>query len=208
MVNSRNVLCYAPRGQGRPENFSIETVKHPDGVMVFGALRLDGKKLPLKFYFSRWVNGERVSGTLDGEGYYKLLRYHCFPAIKAIGNGSFAGQYWQQDGASVHRTQRSLNYIHSTFGTRTLALGAERWGGGSWSPNSPDLAPLDFCIWGVMKQYVFSHPMPSTREELVDKIKHTWDVHITEDLIKKAAQGFIKRCQKVVAANRGHQINE
>ena len=34
LVNSRNVLCYAPRGQGRPENFSIETVKHPDGVMV------------------------------------------------------------------------------------------------------------------------------------------------------------------------------
>ena len=34
LVNSKNVLCYSPRGQGRPENFSIETVKHPDGVMV------------------------------------------------------------------------------------------------------------------------------------------------------------------------------
>lgn len=34
LVNSRNVLCYSPRGQGRPDNFSIETVKHPDGVMV------------------------------------------------------------------------------------------------------------------------------------------------------------------------------
>ena len=56
-----------------------------------------------------------------------------------------------QDGASVHRTQRTLNYIQSSFGTRTLALGSERWGGASWSPNSPDLAPLDFCIWGVMK---------------------------------------------------------
>ena len=122
-----------------------------------------------------------------------------FPAIKAIGNGSFEGQSWQQvhkevkfkklyferkvevvlgfwqlfstlfsitekvrwfisnknghfqDGASVHRTQRTLNYIQSSFGNRTLALGSERWGGTSWSPNSPDLAPLDFCIWGVMK---------------------------------------------------------
>ena len=94
----------------------------------------------------------------------------------------------------------------------------------SWSPNSPDLAPLDFCVWGVMKvgikiemilvifellqQHVFSHPMPMTRQELVDKINHTWEVHITEDLIKKAAQGFIKRCHKVVAANGSHQINE
>ena len=58
-----------------------------------------------------------------------------------------------QDGASVHRTRKTLNYIQSTFGTRTLALGSEGWGGMSWSPNSPDLAPLDFCIWGVMKVF-------------------------------------------------------
>ena len=34
LVNSKNVLCYAPRRQGRPDNFNIETVKFPDGVMV------------------------------------------------------------------------------------------------------------------------------------------------------------------------------
>ena len=50
--------------------------------------------------------------------------------------------------------------------------------------------------------------MPNTREELVNKINHVWEVHITEDLIRKAAQGFIKRCQKVIAANGSHQVNE
>lgn len=34
LVNTKNVLCYAPRRGGRPEGFSVETVKHPDGVMV------------------------------------------------------------------------------------------------------------------------------------------------------------------------------
>ena len=50
--------------------------------------------------------------------------------------------------------------------------------------------------------------MPRNRAELVDKIKDVWDTNITEDLIKKAAQGFLKRCHKVLAANGSHQANE
>ena len=154
-----------------------------------GCLRLDGKKMPLKFYYPTWRNGERVSGTLDGNGYYTLLRYihllsrgknfnllfsiiryHCFPFIRNANNGSLANQCWQQvslflnwflnlylskDGASPHRSKRALNYLQSSFGTNLLALGSQAWGGHEWSPNSPDLAPLDFCVWGVMKVKVF-----------------------------------------------------
>ena len=34
LVNTKNVVCYAKKNGGRPDNFSVETVKHPDGVMV------------------------------------------------------------------------------------------------------------------------------------------------------------------------------
>ena len=34
LVNTRNVLCYAPKRDGRPEIFSVDTIQHPDGVMV------------------------------------------------------------------------------------------------------------------------------------------------------------------------------
>ena len=30
----QELVCYAPKNGGRPDNFSVETVKHPDGVMV------------------------------------------------------------------------------------------------------------------------------------------------------------------------------
>ena len=189
-------------------------------MQVFGCLRLDGKKMPLKFFYPKWVNGERVSGTLDGAGYYKLLRldlnifsfkhyYIWFKNVDTtaslksgirtmvhlltrVGNrlviinfSTFSYFYkksnisascilicklsltwsWHslasaclkciyifpKDGASPHRTNKVLNYLQSSFGTRTLALGAEGWGAKEWCPNSPDLAPMDFCIWGVMK---------------------------------------------------------
>ena len=150
VVNSKNVVCYAPSKMGRPSNFCIDTVKHPDGVMVFGCLRLDGKKIPLKFFYPKWVNGERVSGTLDGDGYYKLMRYHCLPEIRAVNNGTLDEQGWHQDGASMyihckvyfsfshfkfagpHRTLRNLNLVQGSFSTNVLALGSERWGGKEW----------------------------------------------------------------------------
>ena len=113
-----------------------------------------------------------------------------------------------KDGASPHRKKKVLDYLQSSFGTRTLALGSDGWGGMEWCPNSPDLAPLDFCIWGVMKHHVFSHPMPENRNQLVDKINLVWDQDITEDLIKKASQGLLNRCQKVINVNGRHQIDE
>lgn len=262
-------------------------------LQVFGCLRLDGKKMPLKFFYPKWVNGERVSGTLDGAGYYKLLRldlnifsfkhyYIWFKNVDTtaslksgirtmvhlltrVGNRLVIIKIFNllvfkkksnisascilicklsltwswhssasaclkciyifpKDGASPHRTNKVLNYLQSSFGTRTLALGAEGWGAKEWCPNSPDLAPMDFCIWGVMKviynilsnnafidifqHHVFSHPMPQNRNELVDKINQVWDNNITEDLIQKAAKGFLNRCQKVLAANGRHQNNE
>ena len=55
-----------------------------------------------------------------------------------------------------------------------LALGRQPWGGTYWAPNFPDLAPLDFCEWGVMKSFVFAHFIHGTREELFEKIKFVW----------------------------------
>ena len=50
--------------------------------------------------------------------------------------------------------------------------------------------------------------MPRNRAELVQKITEVWNNKIDEELIKKAAQGFLKRCHKVLAANGSHQTNE
>ena len=36
------------------------------------------------------------------------------------------------------------------------------WGDGptSWPPRSPDITPLDFFLWGYVKDKVFSTPVP------------------------------------------------
>ena len=59
-----------------------------------------------------------------------------------------------------------------------------------------------------MKYHVFQHPMPTTKAMLKEKILRVWDEKITPDLIQRAFQGFIRRCQKVLDNNGGHQDNE
>ena len=132
-----------------------------------GVLRINGKNMPLKFFYPWWRNGERIAGTLDGNGYYNLLRYHCFPFIRNQNDETLDNQYWQQDGASCNRTRKVIRYLHASFENRLLVLGGEARGGIQWCLNSPDLAPLDFCIWGVMRSFVLAHLMPTNGEELV-----------------------------------------
>ena len=89
-----------------------------------------------------------------------------------------------------------------------MALGSEAKGGIQWCPNSPNLAPLDSCIWGVMKSFIFAHLMPTNSEELVNKIKQVWKQSITEYCFKQVTVGFLNRARKVVGAGGQHQVNE
>ena len=206
-VNSKNIICYSESRGGRPEDFTIDTTKHAASVMPWACVSGDGRKLELQFFDPETVDGERV-GTMNGPRYYKLMRYKAIPQIKQLNNGSLDGQTWQQDGARPHWSEQNLAFLQGQFGVNTLALGAARWGGGEWAPHSPDLSVLDFCLWGCMKYHVFQHPMPTTKAFLKEKIIRVWDEKITPDLIQRAFQGFIRRCQKVLANNGGHQDDE
>jgi hypothetical protein len=45
------------------------------------------------------------------------------------------------------------------------------YGKQAWPPRSPDLSPLDYCIWGWMKDIVYQRKA-QTREELLARIMH------------------------------------
>jgi hypothetical protein len=53
---------------------------------------------------------------------------------------------WQQDGASRHYGLIVMNFLNDTFG---------EWFGRrctvEWPPRSPDLTPMDFSVWRIMK---------------------------------------------------------
>jgi hypothetical protein len=59
--------------------------------------------------------------------------------------------YFQCDGAPFHNTWLMLQHLNDTFPNRWIGHGSTI----TWPPRSPDLSPLDFCLWGWMKSEVY-----------------------------------------------------
>ena len=106
---------------------------------------------------------------------------------------------FKQDGASVHRLVKTMKYLDGQFQNRSLAMGSIR--GFDWPARSPDLNPLDFCVWGVLKEKVFK-PRPRTMAELKDRIKLEVR-NLDPAMIRRACLDVRSRCERVIEADGG-----
>ena len=103
---------------------------------------------------------------------------------------------FQQDGAPAHTSRQSQDWIRLR---NPLFIPKD-----DWPPNSPDLNPLDFCIWGVMLQhYEKVQPKPSSPAELRAILQRIWD-SLPHQLIENAVLSVRKRLQLCIKDNGGH----
>ena len=61
------------------------------------------------------------------------------------------GYIFQQDGAPAHRSRHTVAYLNANV--------PELIEPENWPPNSPDLAPVDYSIWGCLQQLVYRGPI-------------------------------------------------
>ena len=57
-----------------------------------------------------------------------------------------------QDGAPPHFPVDVRNHLNERFPHRWIGRDSEF----SWPPRSPDMNPLDYYVWGNMKDFVYS----------------------------------------------------
>jgi hypothetical protein len=75
---------------------------------------------------------------------------------------------------------------------------------GQWPPNSPDLNPLDYHVWGAMlEEYHKLQPKPKTIAELKDVLQLIWN-NLPQEPINKAIKNFTKRLKACANASGGH----
>jgi len=74
-----------------------------------------------------------------------------------------------------------------------------------WPPNSPNLNPLDYHVWGqaMLEAYHKRHPKPKTIAELKEVLQVIWD-SLHQGPIDKAVKEFSKRLKACFAAEGGH----
>jgi hypothetical protein len=68
---------------------------------------------------------------------------------------------FQQDGAPPHWGRIVRDYLDATFPNRWLG----RNGPLAWPPRSPDIAPLDFFLWGYVKDKVYATKVTGVEDQ-------------------------------------------
>jgi len=72
----------------------------------------------------------------------------------------------------------------------------------NWPPNSHDLNPMDYSIWGALQQLVYRRKIEDV-DNLKQVLNSCWDI-ISQELIDGAIEQWSKRLSSVVRSRGGY----
>jgi hypothetical protein len=129
---------------------------------------------------------------INGE-YYRdvLLSQNMLPAIREL-----SGEYFifQQDSAPAHRANDTVAMLR-----RETPAFIAPW---LWPPNSPDLNPIDYKIWGVLQDRVYRTRIRDI-EHLKERLIEEWSL-FDQRIIDAAINQWRQRLHACVRADGGH----
>lgn len=181
-VNRHNCVYWADRN---PHEI-LEREMNLPGVLVWGGLSSSGLIGP--FFFE---------GTVNATSYEALLETKVWPVLSR--RPDVNELMFHQDGAPAHYSLKARKWLDDHFPKRWIG----RRGTIEWPARSPDLTPLDFFLWGVLKDKVFSRK-PRTIASLKDIIIDEWQ-QITPDMCLKVAHSVVRRYEDCIKVG-GHQF--
>ncbi|XP_030754949.1 uncharacterized protein LOC115881550 [Sitophilus oryzae] len=131
--------------------------------------------------------------TLTGIRYLQFLQTYLIPTLRGLFPNrnnpemSHENLWYQQDGAPPHYAVYVRRFLDQVFPGKWIG----RRGSIEWPPRSPDLTPLDFFLWGHLKNVVFK-TKPDNLEELKNRIRRECD-NISRETISRVQEEFINR---------------
>ena len=136
-----------------------------------------------------------VEENINADNYLEILEKTVIP----FADVQYEEVVFQQDGAPAHYANKVRNLLNEKFpGTwigRRVSI--------EWPARSPDLSPLDFFFWGVMKDRVYTEKF-KTLEDLKKIIKREALIIANDkELLKKVCSSVTGRVAECIDANGG-----
>lgn len=165
-------------------------------VFVEKAVNLPGINVWCGFSSRGLIGPFFFDGTVTGQVYLNMIQTSVLPAIRALyGNEEF---YFQQDGAPPHYHRDVRAYLDDNLPGHWIG----RRGPIEFPPRSPDLTPLDFYLWGHLKNVVYRR-RPATLAALREEIEAACAA-IAEDTFANVTRTVVERTQKCIDADGEH----
>lgn len=187
-VNKQNCRYW---GNEKPD-FYIEKPLHGERVTVWAALSADGIVGP---FFFEDEDGDVT--TVNKHRYLNILKKKFIPALRRRGV-NIEEVWFQQDGAAPHTAGNVIGWLSKTFGSRFISFKTDR----EWPPPSPDLNPLDFFLWGYLKERLCS-PTPENTQELKAAISREMR-KIARETCRNVINNFKQRLDVIITHDGRH----
>ena len=104
---------------------------------------------------------------------------------------------FMQDGARSHTAKLSIDMLKDQNYLKLLEPH-------HWPPNSPDLNPVDYCVWGMLERNVYRGRKITDIDILKEAIVEEW-AKIPQTVIDDCITAFKQRL-KLVSENEGRHI--
>lgn len=153
------------------------------GLNVFCGIK--GNRLFYSFY----------ENTLTAARYIDLLNANLFEFMEEFTLQERRNTWYQLDGAPAHNSGQVRNFLNLHFQNKWIGIRGFR----NWPARSPDLTPLDFFIWGYLKDQIYRNPI-NNLEELRQRTINAFN-NISPVRIGNAIRGVRKRCELCIQAN-------
>lgn len=170
----------------------METELNAPGVCVWAGIFNGGLIGPYFF-----------NGTVNSLNYLEMLREvlielenspqfeHLQPIKEKL--------IWQQDGAPPHYGTIVRAFLNENFDNWIGRRGTIEW-----PARSPDLTPMDFSVWGILKNEVYSVKIRDV-EHLKERIQSEFENLQSRNISGRTCKSVLKRC-KACIEERGHHF--
>lgn len=196
-LNRQNIRHYVIKGDFDPYEYLKEREFQGFKTHVFCLI---SSKVGVigPFFIEDMFDFNAKKKSLTSEVYIKLLDTKVIPELKSRLGDDFQNCWFQQDGAGVHRSKASLDYLRKTFGNRLISIKTKY----TWAPKSPDMNPCDYWLWARSKQ-LLQKCNTGDEFELKMSISQVFG-HITIQDCAKAISDFPIRIMALRRADGGH----
>ena len=175
-VNSQNSRIWATQNP----NAICEAPLHSEKIGVWCAL--SRKRIIGPIFFSTTITAERYQDIIH-------------QALSLFTEDEINFSFFQQDSATCHTANSTLRFLEDIFADRVITAGL-------WPPRSPDLTPLDYFLWGHLKNQVYQNK-PKTLNDLKSNIE-LGIASIKVETLKLVFQNLKKRVDTCLEKSGNH----
>jgi len=160
--NRQNDGYWRLTGDSRPEDHLKQREFQGDRTHIFIAVHAKAGVIGPIYVDELDCPEDSTHTTLTAKRYAFMLRTIVIPELRSrLSPGDFEKCWYQHDGAAPHTAAISREYLREVFQGRLISLRENL----IWPPYSPDLSPLDYWFWFLMRKKI-GQDLPRTRDEI------------------------------------------